>query len=124
MKAKGGAGGLELAKTGNETCTCPLTVVQSPSYNSKGIPATILSPARISIIIKLNQLIMEFWPNNQQLSACVPIPSLWKMEEESQTVKVTAEKELEEDDGPFMIHEYGDYYKLVYCDLEGYRASL
>ncbi|MQI32350.1 hypothetical protein EI016_24570, partial [Escherichia coli] len=45
---RGMGGGIERARTGNETC--PLTVVQSRSEVSNGLPIRISSPYRIAII--------------------------------------------------------------------------
>ncbi|CAJ1779088.1 unnamed protein product [Sphenostylis stenocarpa] len=70
---RGHGGGLERARTGNETC--PLTVVQSPFEVSKGLPVVISSPIRVLYIeegLILNVAFL-FGP------LCLPTPSVWTL---------------------------------------------
>ncbi|XP_054800944.1 trypsin inhibitor-like [Prosopis cineraria] len=114
----GNGGGLELAKTVDETC--PLTVVQARSETSRGLPATIWTPPRIAFLSPRFPLNIEFEP--RYLPPCYQQSRLrWKVERKSQVVKIASDKE-QRLVGQFKIQPYKDDYKLVYCDdddLEG-----
>ncbi|XP_028786529.1 kunitz-type trypsin inhibitor alpha chain [Neltuma alba] len=116
---RGKGGGLELAKTEGETC--PLTVVQARSETDRGLPASIWSPPRIAILRPGFSLNIEFRPRNP--SACHRESSLqWKVEEESQQVKIASQDE-QRGFGPFRIRPYRDDYKLVYCEGSSDRCK-
>ncbi|MQL41581.1 hypothetical protein EI012_27125, partial [Escherichia coli] len=68
---RGMGGGIERARTGNETC--PLTVVQSRSEVSNGLPIRISSPYRIAIIKEGLPLELSF----TFVPTCSPTPSKW-----------------------------------------------
>nr|P09941.1 RecName: Full=Trypsin inhibitor DE5 alpha chain [Adenanthera pavonina] len=109
---RGKGGGLELARTGSETC--PRTVVQAPAEQSRGLPARLSTPPRIRYIGPEFYLTIEF--EEQKPPSCLRDSNLqWKVEEESQIVKI-ASKEEEQLFGSFQIKPYRDDYKLVYCE--------
>ncbi|KAI9092560.1 hypothetical protein K1719_027688 [Acacia pycnantha] len=115
LKAKGCGGGLKLAKSGNETC--PLTVVQAHSDNSEGLAARLSTLDRIGIISKGHLLNIEFKSYDEPLNTCVPVSRCGSSKKKHKRLRSVA-KELDDiSDGPFMILEHGDYYKLVYRDF-------
>ncbi|CAJ1778907.1 unnamed protein product [Sphenostylis stenocarpa] len=80
-------GGAEFAATGNETC--PLTVVQSPSPFSNGLPVKISSLFKIMYISEGLILYIGF----TVVPPCAPTPSFWTVvkgeEGEGLSVKLT-----------------------------------
>nr|4J2K_A Chain A, Trypsin inhibitor [Enterolobium contortisiliquum]4J2K_B Chain B, Trypsin inhibitor [Enterolobium contortisiliquum]4J2Y_A Chain A, Trypsin inhibitor [Enterolobium contortisiliquum] len=111
---RGKGGGLELAKTGDETC--PLNVVQARSETKRGRPAIIWTPPRIAILTPAFYLNIEF--QTRDLPACLEEYSRlpWKVEGESQEVKIAPKEEEQHLFGSFKIKPYRDDYKLVYCE--------
>ncbi|KAI9071285.1 hypothetical protein K1719_046760 [Acacia pycnantha] len=107
-------GGLTLSKTGVESY--PLTVVQARSKTQKGLPAMIWTPPLISILTPGFYLNVEFQPKDPP--ACLQEYSRlqWKVEEESQVVKIAHKEEEQRLSGPLKIEPYGGDYKLVYCE--------
>lgn len=111
-------GGLELAKVGSEICS--LNVVQAHSEIQKGLPANIWTPARIKIVRPSFSLNIPKKPYH----ACDPSLRLqWKVDKESQTVKVSS---IEEEHmwRSFSIRPYKDHYKLVYCETSSQANSV
>ncbi|TKY66247.1 Kunitz-type trypsin inhibitor KTI1 [Spatholobus suberectus] len=112
---RGKGGGIELAKTGNETC--PLTVVQSPL--DKGLPTRISSPYRILYIYEGLPLNIQF----TVVPLCASTPSKWTIVEgllEGPAVKITGYANTVA--GWFSIEkaslDYNDY-KLVFSEIDG-----
>ncbi|KAK7256222.1 hypothetical protein RIF29_29660 [Crotalaria pallida] len=68
-------GEIELAKTGNDTC--PLTIVQSPSKVSNGLPTIITSKLSIGSIKEGLPLDLLFSDND--VPFCSPVPSKWSI---------------------------------------------
>ncbi|XP_054787981.1 trypsin inhibitor-like [Prosopis cineraria] len=116
----GNGGGLELARTGRDTC--PRTVVKSSSDTSKGLPARLASPSTSLTLRSDFLLTIEFQLENP--SICYRGSRLqWKVEGESQTVKIASSKDEEEVfTGPFKIQPYRGFYKLVYCPVYPYNG--
>nr|AAB26177.1 Kunitz-type trypsin inhibitor A chain, ACTI-A [Acacia confusa, seeds, Peptide, 136 aa] [Acacia confusa] len=111
---RGKGGGLTLAKTGDESC--PLTVVQAQSETKRGLPAVIWTPPKIAILTPGFYLNFEFQPRD--LPACLQKYSTlpWKVEGESQEVKIAPKEKEQFLVGSFKIKPYRDDYKLVYCE--------
>ncbi|KAI9071283.1 hypothetical protein K1719_046758 [Acacia pycnantha] len=111
---RGKGGGLTLAETGDESC--PLTVVQARSETKRGLPAMIWTPPRIAILTPGFNLNVEFQPKDPPpcLQEYSRLP--WKVEGESQEVKIAPEKKEQRLVGLFKIKPYRDDYKLVYCE--------
>ncbi|KAK7256225.1 hypothetical protein RIF29_29663 [Crotalaria pallida] len=112
---RGSGGGIELAQTGNDTC--PLTVAQSHSEASFGIPITISSPIFILNIIEGIRLKLHF--RDTDLPSCVPTPANWNVKDE-QAVKgwsIKVSDDSEKKPGWFSIQKFGHgahFYKLVF----------
>nr|P83036.2 RecName: Full=Trypsin inhibitor; Short=LTI; Short=LlTI; AltName: Full=Kunitz-type trypsin inhibitor LlTI; Contains: RecName: Full=Trypsin inhibitor alpha chain; Contains: RecName: Full=Trypsin inhibitor beta chain [Leucaena leucocephala] len=113
--ARGKGGGLELARTGSESC--PRTVVQTRSETSRGLPARLASPYRILIGSNI-PLTIEFQPQKPYSCHGHSSRSLqWKVEK-TQMVKIASSDEEQRLFGPFQIQPYRNHYKLVYCESE------
>nr|8HNR_A Chain A, Kunitz-type trypsin inhibitor [Albizia procera] len=110
---RGKGGGLTLAKIGDESC--PLNVVQAESETKRGLPAMIWTPPRIAILTPAFYLNIEFQPRDPP--ACLQKYGRlsWKVEGESQEVKIAPASE-QHLFGSFKIEPYRDDYKLVYCE--------
>lgn len=119
----GNGGGLQLAQTRDQTC--PLTVVQNESEESKGLPAIFSSPLRIPYIPEGTRVNIEFNLQDQP-STCLPNPAIWTVEEgSSQAVKIQeggGGEKIWDVSGKFRIskvdyHQQIDFhsYKLQYC---------
>ncbi|XP_054781571.1 trypsin inhibitor DE5 alpha chain-like [Prosopis cineraria] len=108
---EGNGGGIDLAATGKESC--PLTVVQTPSEQSNGLPTRISSPYRIADL-----------PTNFPVEftvvappKCAQTPAKWTIvgrEDERREVKLAGHKNTER--GSFEIRTHrGTTYKMVFC---------
>ncbi|XP_054782448.1 kunitz-type elastase inhibitor BrEI-like [Prosopis cineraria] len=84
-----GPGGLDLAKTGNETC--PFSIVQHPTsiFPDYGLPWTVTSSLKIRYI-KPNTNV-DFFSVEGKVPSCVPVPSKWTIVEEDgvKSVKIS-----------------------------------
>ncbi|XP_054787544.1 trypsin inhibitor DE5 alpha chain-like [Prosopis cineraria] len=108
---RGKGGGLELARTGKESC--PRTVLQAPSETSKSWPTRLASPVLMLTLNPGFPLTIIF--HHQNPPCCHRHSRLqWKVSKESQIVKI-ASREEEQIFGPFQIQPHRDAYKLVYC---------
>ncbi|KAI9071277.1 hypothetical protein K1719_046752 [Acacia pycnantha] len=108
-------GGLELASTESESC--PRTVVQARSQDSKGLPARLASPVLMLTLGPGFPLTIEF--HHQNPPSCLHHSRLqWTVDRESKLVKI-AYREEEQMFGPFQIQPHGDdSYKLVHCERQ------
>ncbi|KAI9100784.1 hypothetical protein K1719_024146 [Acacia pycnantha] len=110
-------GGLELAKTGNETC--PLSVVQSPFEVEHGLPWTIRSPLKIRDV--KSNMALDFFSVEGKVPSCVPSPSKWTIvegEDGIKSVKIRGFKNTLK--GWFKIQQYNSIaYKIVFCPING-----
>ncbi|XP_054779538.1 trypsin inhibitor DE5 alpha chain-like [Prosopis cineraria] len=112
-------GGLDLAKTGNETC--PYSVVQLPYSidTDYGLPWIVTSPLKIRYITP--SINVDFFSVEGKVPSCVLVPSKWTIVEEDgvKSVKISGgyEKTLQ---GSFRIQPYTLFaYKIVFCPLNG-----
>ncbi|KAI9100862.1 hypothetical protein K1719_024224 [Acacia pycnantha] len=110
-------GGLELAKTGNETC--PLSVVQSPFEVERGLPWTIRSPLKIRDVT--TNMALDFFSFEGKVPSCVSLPSKWTIvegEDGIKSVKIRGFKNTLE--GWFKIKKYTTMaYKIEFCPING-----
>ncbi|XP_054779870.1 trypsin inhibitor DE-3-like [Prosopis cineraria] len=114
-----GPGGLDLAKTGNETC--PLSVVQLPFsiFPERGLPWTVKSPSEIVNITSSTNV--DFFSVEGKVPSCVPVPSKWTIvegEDGVKSVKISGyEKTLQ---GWFRIQQYSILAnKIEFCPVNG-----
>ncbi|KAG5002220.1 trypsin inhibitor DE-3-like [Glycine soja] len=103
--------GVELAKTGNETC--PLSVVQSSSFGSTGLPVKISSMLRTPFVT-IGRVDLSF----TGVPDCATTPSGWTVVEglpEGSVVKITGYENTE--NGHFLIEKasFRNIYKLSFC---------
>ncbi|XP_054779697.1 factor Xa inhibitor BuXI-like [Prosopis cineraria] len=115
-----GPGGMDLAKTRNETC--PFSVVQLPTsiFPDYGLPWTVTSPSNIRYITPITNV--SFFSVEGKVPSCVPVPSKWTIvegEDGVKSVKISGgyEKTLQ---GWFRIQPYTLIaYKIVFCPING-----
>ncbi|XP_054781718.1 trypsin inhibitor DE5 alpha chain-like [Prosopis cineraria] len=107
----GNGGGVGLAATGGEPC--PLTVVQTPSEQSNGLPTRLSSPYRIAHLP--TNLRVEF--TVLAPPKCAETPAKWTIvgrEDERREVKLPGHQNTVR--GSFKIRTYhGTTYKMVFC---------
>nr|P09943.1 RecName: Full=Trypsin inhibitor DE-3 [Erythrina caffra]1TIE_A Chain A, ERYTHRINA TRYPSIN INHIBITOR [Erythrina caffra] len=107
-------GGVQLAKTGEETC--PLTVVQSPNELSDGKPIRIESRLRSAFIPDDDKVRIGF----AYAPKCAPSPWWTVVEDEQEGLSVKlSEDESTQFDYPFKFEQVSDQlhsYKLLYCE--------
>ncbi|XP_028777975.1 trypsin inhibitor DE-3-like [Neltuma alba] len=110
----GHGGGVGLAATGNETC--PLTVVQTFSELSNGLPTKLSSPYLIAYLT--TNLITEF--TAAAPPECAARPAKWTIvggEDETKQVKLVGYQNTLR--GSFNIQTYhGLTYKIVFCPTD------
>nr|BBO25485.1 Kunitz-type protease inhibitor [Apios americana] len=113
---RGKGGGIERAVTGKETC--PLTVVQSRSEVSKGLPVRISSPY---LILNINEgLVLNLGFTSSPRCAPTPWWTIVESKQEGLAVKLTGYEDTVP--GWFKIekasHGNSDIndYKLVFCE--------
>ena len=107
---RGMGGGIDLAATGNETC--PLTVVQSSSELSLGLPIRISSPKKNVFVYQGLIFDLAF----TSVPSCSPTPSKWTIVNglsEEPSVKLTGYENTV--NGGFKITKQASDYKLKFC---------
>ncbi|XP_054781862.1 trypsin inhibitor 1B-like [Prosopis cineraria] len=110
--------GLDLANTGNETCS--LSVAQLPHTIDidYGLPCAVTSPLKIRYII--SSINVDFFVEGK-VPSCVPVPSKWTIvegEDGIQSMKISEyEKTLQ---GWFKIQQYPNFTrKIMFCPING-----
>ncbi|XP_054779745.1 factor Xa inhibitor BuXI-like [Prosopis cineraria] len=108
---QGNGGGMGVAATGKESC--PLTVVQTTSEQSNGLPTRLSSPYRIAYLP--TNFIMEFTVIAPP--TCAEKPATWTIvgrEDETREVKLVGHQNIVR--ASFKIRTYhGTTYKMVFC---------
>ncbi|XP_054781711.1 factor Xa inhibitor BuXI-like [Prosopis cineraria] len=107
----GNGGGIGLAATGGESC--PITVVQTPSEQSNGLPTRLSSPYRIAHLH--TNLRVDF--TVVAPPKCAQTPAKWTIvgiEDERREVKLAGQQNTVR--GSFKIRtHHGTTYKMVFC---------
>ncbi|KAI4354670.1 hypothetical protein L6164_003517 [Bauhinia variegata] len=108
---RGKGGGLELGKTGNDSC--PISVVQARSEVNSGLQVDFLIGLPVINITEGTPLIIRF-PDERP--SCVRNPTAWDVVEEFPQGWSVKLEYFEIRFGPFRIKKVGQYdYKIIYC---------